>query len=70
MEVIDNEMRVAKISDIFEQIQTLNDLLQIHYKNDGDKSSIRQYEAMKNNFVNELLMPLKLGIINISKKAA
>lgn len=54
MEAIDKEAKVARISDIIEQIEDLNNMIELHRTNQGDESTISQYEYMRNKFVSEL----------------
>lgn len=58
--------KIARISDVLEQIQELNKMLDFLAKNQADDSSIRQYTFMRKNFVKELsvlLKDFKLGLI-------
>jgi hypothetical protein len=59
METLDREAKVARISDIIEQIEDLNKMIELHRNNDGDASTIAQYEFMRTQFVNELNTLLK-----------
>ena len=54
MEVIDKESKVARISDIIEQIEDLNRMIELHRSHQGDQSTISQYEYMRGEFVKEL----------------
>lgn len=54
MEAIDKEEKVARISDIIEQIEELNKMIDLHRSHQGDLSTITQYEYMRNEFVREL----------------
>ena len=51
---MDIKEKIARISDILEQIQKLDDLLTLLKKEEGGASSIRQYEQMKKEFIEEL----------------
>ena len=65
MEAIDKEEKVARISDIIEQIEDLNRMLDFHRSHQGDSSTITQYEYMRNAFVeelNELMIDFKLDV--------
>ncbi len=53
------EEKIARVSDILEQIDELNKLLDSHRENDADASTIRQYEFIRQEFVNELSALLK-----------
>ncbi len=54
MEATDKEAKVARISDIIEQIEELNNMIEFHRTHQGDASTISQYEEMRNEFVNKL----------------
>lgn len=54
MEASDKQSKVARISDIIEQIEQLNEMINFHRKHQGDTSTISQYEYMRNEFVKEL----------------
>lgn len=54
MEATDKEAKVARISDIIEQIEELNNMIELHRTHQGDVSTISQYEYMRNKFVSEL----------------
>jgi hypothetical protein len=54
MEATDKEAKVARISDIIEQIEELNNMIELHRAHQGDASTISQYEYMRNKFVSEL----------------
>jgi flagellar hook-associated protein FlgK len=56
---IELDERIARVSDILEQIHDLNKLIQVLVKEKGDASSIRQYMYMRNEFVKELKQILK-----------
>lgn len=53
------EEKIARISDILEQIQELNELIEFQVTHQADQSTIRQYESMRKLFVNELSDLLK-----------
>lgn len=53
------EDKIARVSDILEQIEELNKLLDFQQENNADASTIRQYEFMRQEFVNELSALLK-----------
>jgi hypothetical protein len=65
MEAIDKEEKVARISDIIEQIEELNKMIDLHRGHQGDLSTITQYEYMRSTFVkelNELMGDFKLDV--------
>jgi len=53
------DQKIARVSDILEQIEELNKLLDFQKENDADASTIRQYEFMRQAFVSELSELLK-----------
>lgn len=55
----DVEEKIARVSDILEQIESLNKVLEFQQANDGDASTIRQYEYMRQGFIDELSELLK-----------
>lgn len=72
MEAPDKEAKVTRISDIIEQIEGLNVMIDFHRKNHGDASTISQYEYMRDEFVkelNELMKEFKLDV-KLSEHAA
>ncbi len=65
MKAIDKEEKVARISDIIEQIEALNNMIDLHRGQQGDLSTITQYEHMRKDFIkelNELMGGFKLGV--------
>ena len=65
MEAIDKEEKVARISDIIEQIEELNKMIDFHRSHQGDLSTIAQYQYMRKEFVkelNELMVDFKLDV--------
>ena len=54
MEATGKEGKVARISDIIEQIEELNNMIELHRTQQGDASTISQYEYMRNKFISEL----------------
>ena len=65
MEAIDKEAKVARISDIIEQIEELNKMIDIHRSHQGDVSTISQYEYMRDEFIkelNDLMKDFKLDV--------
>ena len=72
MKTIDKEERVARISDIIEQVEELNKMIDFHRGHEGDESTISQYEYMRNEFVeelNKLMKEFKLDV-RLSEHAA
>lgn len=51
---IQSQQKIARITDILEQIENLNHQIDLHKNHDGDKASIEQYEYIKADFVKEL----------------
>jgi hypothetical protein len=51
---MDVDERIARVSDILEQVHELNKLLKLFKEGNGDASSIRQYQFMRGEFVKEL----------------
>ncbi|NJN77106.1 MAG: hypothetical protein HC803_01235 [Saprospiraceae bacterium] len=45
-----SQQKIARITDILEQIETLNHQIDLHKNNDSDKASIEQYEYLKADF--------------------
>ena len=54
MATLDVTDRIARITDIIEQIEDLNRMIDLHTTNNGDQSTIDQYVFMRNNFIQEL----------------
>ena len=46
--------KTARISDILEQIEQLNQMVDFHKNQSGEESMVRQYEDMRNEFLKEL----------------
>ena len=72
MEAIDKEAKVARISDIIEQIEELNKMIDIHRSHQGDVSTISQYEYMRDEFIkelNDLMKDFKLDV-RLTERAA
>lgn len=46
--------KIARVSDILEQIQALDEVLTFQREHAADASTIRQYEFMRKKFVAEL----------------
>ena len=49
-----NADKVARASDILEQIQELNKVIDFHKNESREGVMQRQYEAMRNDFIKEL----------------
>ncbi len=72
MSNIQLEEKIARVSDILEQISKLNEMIDFHKNQSGEKSMLKQYEEMKEEFVvelEELLSNFKIKA-KISGKAA
>lgn len=52
VEVFDE--KIVQIGDILEQIASLNKRIAFHKQNNGDASTISQYEYMRERFAKEL----------------
>lgn len=46
--------KIARISDILEQIERLNEMVDFHKNKSGERSMLRQYEDMRQEFFLEL----------------
>lgn len=51
--------RIERVSDILEQIEALNRLLEFQAENDADSGTLKQYEFMRSEFIDELGLILK-----------
>jgi uncharacterized coiled-coil DUF342 family protein len=49
-----NDDKLARISDLLEQIQETEDLIRVHKKLNGLATQITQYDNIRENLVNEL----------------
>lgn len=56
---------IARVSDILEQIEKLNQMIDFHKNKSGEESMQRQYEEMKQRFVEELSALLAEFDINV-----
>ena len=65
-QVIDE--KTARVSDILEQIERLNHMIDFHKDQSGEASMMRQYEDMRNEFLKELETLLASFKINIQFK--
>jgi len=65
MSEIQINKQIARLSDILEQIEKLNQMIEFHRNKSGELSMMRQYEEMKQGFmeeVKELLSEFKIEI--------
>jgi len=46
--------KIARISDILEQIDKLNNMVKFHKNESGELSMMRQYQSMRSDFLEEL----------------
>ena len=46
--------KIARISDILEQVERLNEMVDFHKSKSGEQSIMRQYEEMRQEFLEEL----------------
>jgi hypothetical protein len=46
--------KIARISDILEQVERLNEMVDFHKSKSGEQSIMRQYEEMRQEFLKEL----------------
>lgn len=60
--------KTARISDILEQIERLNQMVDFHKNQSGEESMMRQYEDMRNEFLRELETLLSTFKINVQIK--
>ncbi|WPP52169.1 hypothetical protein [Catalinimonas niigatensis] len=60
--------KTARISDILEQIERLNQMVDFHKNESGEESMMRQYEDMRNEFLRELETLLSSFKINVQIK--
>ncbi len=60
--------KTARISDILEQIERLNQMVDFHKRQSGEESMMRQYEDMRNEFLRELEVLLSSFKINVQIK--
>lgn len=64
--------QIARASDILEQINKLNDMVDFHKNESKEFSMMRQYELMREEFLKELeaiLIQFKINV-QITEKAA
>ena len=60
--------KTARISDILEQIERLNQMVDFHKNQSGEESMMHQYEDMRNEFLRELETLLSTFKINVQIK--
>ncbi len=48
------QKQIIRVSDILEQIESLNKMIELHQKESSNNSMLSQYEYLKNEFVKEL----------------
>jgi len=48
------EEKIVRVTDILEQIEELNRMIDFHRQNNRDASTIAQYEYMRQKFAHEL----------------
>lgn len=60
--------KTARVSDILEQIERLNQMVDFHKNESGEESMMRQYEDMRNEFLRELETLLSSFKINVQIK--
>jgi len=54
MSVEEKENVITDISNLLEQIDKLNDMVDFHKNKSEDMSMMQQYESMRNDFINQL----------------
>lgn len=62
--------KIARVSDILEQIEKLNQMIDFHQNISQEESMCKQYQEMKENFLKELGEILQGFKISIDIKAA
>ncbi len=60
--------KTARVSDILEQIEQLNQMVDFHKSQSREDSMMRQYEDMRNEFLKELETLLSSFKINVQIK--
>jgi len=70
MSEIQINKQIARLSDILEQIEKLNQMIEFHRNKSGELSMMRQYEEMKQGFMEELKELLSEFKIEIEIKGA
>lgn len=60
--------KTARVSDILEQIEHLNHMIDFHKNQSDEESIMRQYEDMRNEFLKELEAFLSSFKINVQIK--
>jgi len=54
MNQLEIDEKTARVSDLLEQIDRLNQMIEFHKNKSGELSMMRQYEEMRNEFLTEL----------------
>jgi len=65
MSAAQTEENIARISDILEQVDKLNDMVDFHKNESKELSMMRQYESMRKGFLKELKTLLGQFKINV-----
>lgn len=60
--------KTARVSDILEQVEQLNRMIEFHKDQSGEASMMRQYEDMRKEFLKELKALLSSFKINVQIK--
>lgn len=72
MNTLEIDKKIIRVSDILEQIEKLNKMIDFHLNQSGEDSMRRQYEHMRQQFVEELddlLKSFQLTVQPIDKAA-
>ena len=62
--------KIARISDILEQVERLNEMVDFHKSKSGEQGMMRQYEEMRQEFLQELAGLLADFRVEVRVKAA
>lgn len=54
MNDIQIDEKIARVADILEQVDKLNQMIEFHRDQSGEMSMARQYEEMRSEFLDEL----------------
>ncbi len=54
MTTTQTDEKIIRISDVLEQIDKLNNIIKFHKNESGELSMMRQYQAMRSDFLEEL----------------
>jgi hypothetical protein len=60
--------KIARISDILEQVERLNEMMDFHKNKSGEPSMGRQYEEMRREYLQELVALLAKFRIEVQVK--